>query len=154
MLSFADDSTLYISHSDIHQLFLTANEQLDYLFNWFCANRLSLNANKTKYIVIRPPHLKPDMTNHNITINGIQLDRIGNDCNEKSTKFLGIYLDEHLSWSYHIAQVKKKVSMALFSLKQVKRVLPTECLKTLYYALVHSHLSYGIIAWGLSLIHI
>ena len=148
ILSFADDTTLYISHSDIHQLFLTANEQLDYLFNWFCANRLSLNANKTKYIVIRPPHLKPDMTNHNITINGIQLDRIGNDCNEKSTKFLGIYLDEHLSWSYHIAQVKKKVSMALFSLKQVKRVLPTECLKTLYYALVHSHLSYGIIAWG------
>ncbi len=48
----------------------------------------------------------------------------------------------------HIAETNKKVSRALFSIKQVKRVLPYESLRTLYFALVGSHFSYGITAWG------
>ena len=40
------------------------------------------------------------------------------------------------------------MSKALFSIKQVKKSLPLECLRTLYYALIDSHLSYGILAWG------
>jgi len=132
ILSFADDTTLYTSHSNIYQLFSIANEHLENVFDWFCSNRLSLNASKTKYLVISPPHMKPDLTDQSISINGVKLERIGNDCREKSTKFLGIHLDENLTWKYHIAHVKKKISMALFSIKQVKRVFPTYCLRTLY----------------------
>ncbi len=40
------------------------------------------------------------------------------------------------------------LSRALFSIKQVKHVLPLDSLRTLYFALIHLHLSYGIIAWG------
>ena len=148
ILSFADDTTLYISHSNINTLFSIANEQLQNLFTWFCANKLCLNESKTKYIVIRPSHMRPDLTELNISINGTQLNRIGNDCNEKSCKFLGIHIDEHLTWKHHINHIFRKVSYALFSLRQVKRALPPDCLQTLYYALVHSHFTYGIIAWG------
>ena len=42
----------------------------------------------------------------------------------------------------------KSISWALFSIKQVKHVLPIQCLKTLYYSLIHSHISYGIVIWG------
>ena len=42
----------------------------------------------------------------------------------------------------------KKKSKSLFFLKQVKKMLPLDSLKTLYYALIFPHLSYGIIAWG------
>ena len=115
---------------------------------WFCANMLALNEIKTRYIIIWPSHMGPNLAQLNITINGIQLDRIGNDCYEQYCKFLGIHIDENLTWKYHINQVCKKVSRALFSIKQVKRALPTDCLKTLYYALVHSHFAYGIITWG------
>ena len=76
------------------------------------------------------------------------ISRIGNDCIEKTTKFLGMHLDENLSWKYHINEVNKKVSRALFSIKQVKKILPLHCLRTLYNALIQPHLSYGIIAWG------
>ena len=48
----------------------------------------------------------------------------------------------------HINPVCTKVSSALFSVKQVKRTLSTDCLKTLYYALEHSHFVYGITDWG------
>ena len=43
---------------------------------------------------------------------------------------------------------KKKISHALFVLKQAKQILNTESLKTLYYALIQPHLQYGILAWG------
>jgi hypothetical protein len=63
---------------------------------------------KTKYIVIRPKYLRGDLGKFTILINDIALDRIGNDCKEKSVKFLGINLDENLTWKYHTTQVNKK----------------------------------------------
>ena len=83
--------------------------------------------------------MKCDLTNVSIKINGTCLERIGNYCNEKATIFLGIYIDENLSWKHHLSQLNKKVSKAPFSIKQVKKSLPLECLKTLYYALIDSH---------------
>jgi len=81
-------------------------------------------------------------------LNSIQLDRIGNGCNEQCCKFLGFHIDERLTCKYHLNQVGKKVPRALFSIKQVKRVLPTDCLKTLYQALVHSNSAYDMITCG------
>ncbi len=66
VLSFADDTTLYSSHSNIEQLFANANKHINDLYQWFCANRLSLNANKTKYIVIRQKHMKYDLNKYTI----------------------------------------------------------------------------------------
>lgn len=106
IMSFADDTTLYVSHSNINELSSMAHEQLNNLFTWLCANKLCLNESKTKYIVIRPFYMRTDLTTLNITINGTQLDRIGNDCSEKSCTFLGIHIDENLTWKYHINQVK------------------------------------------------
>ena len=53
-------------------------------------------------------------------IKDTMLTRIGNDCDEKSTKFLGILFDENLTWRDHVSHVNKKISRALFSLKQVR----------------------------------
>ena len=148
ILSFADDTTLYMSNSDFTELYANANQQANALYQWFCANKLSLNANKTKYIVIRPKHMKECLSQHSIHIGNTELDRIGNDCSAQSIKFLGMYIDENLTWKKHISEVTKKVSRALFSLKQVKHTLPLDSLRTLYFALIHPHLSYGITAWG------
>jgi hypothetical protein len=114
ILSFADDTTLYVSHSNIDELFAIANEQLNNLFTWFCANKLCLNESKTKYIVIRPSHMRPDLKELNITINGTQLDRIGNDCKEKSSKFLGIHIDENLTWKYRNNQINQSFVGSIF----------------------------------------
>ena len=76
------------------------------------------------------------------------LQRIGEDCPEQSTKFLGIYLDEFLNWKAHISHLNRKLSRALFAIKQIKHFFPHVIQKTLYYALVHPHIEYGILAWG------
>ena len=57
---------------------------------------------KTKYIVFRQSPRTPGLTELKITINGTQLKYIGNDCNNKFVKFLGIHIDEQLNWKYHI----------------------------------------------------
>jgi len=148
ILSFADDTTVFVSDSNIDSLYENANAQINCLFEWFCSNRLSLNANKTKYIVIRPPSLRGDLSKNEIVIQSTKLNRIGKNCNEKAAKFLGILIDENLTWKEHLSHINKKISYALFSLKQIKHFLPKQCMKTLYYSLVHPHLTYGILAWG------
>ena len=115
----------YISHANLSALFAKANTHINELFDWFCANRLSLNANKTKYIVIRPKYSRHDISQYSVQIGNTTLSQIGNDCTEKLTKFLGMYMDENVSWKYHINEINKKISMALFFLKQVKKMLPT-----------------------------
>ena len=79
ILSFADDTTVYLSSADLDELYHRANIQINDLFVWFCSNRLSLNAGKTKYIVIRPKHLRDDLTRRNLMIKDTMLTRIGND---------------------------------------------------------------------------
>ena len=148
VLSFADDTTIYLSDQKPDQLYAKANIQINELFQWFCSNKLSLNASKTKYLVIRPKHLRYDLKIYDVYIGNTKLTRIGNDCDETSVKFLGIYLDENLTWKSHLSNVNNKISKALFSIKQLKNILPTYCLRSLYNSLIHSHLSYGILAWG------
>ena len=54
--------------------------------------------NTQKYIVIKPHQKHCDLTNMTVEINDTALTRIGNDCEEKSTKFIGIHIDDSLSW--------------------------------------------------------
>ena len=119
ILSFADDTTLITSSSNLNELFTNANIYINNLYEWFCSNMLSLNATKTKYIVLRPRHTREDLSQYNIHIGNTQLSRIGNDCLETSSKFIGMYLDENLTWKMHMNEINKKVSRALFSIKQV-----------------------------------
>ena len=148
ILSFADDTALFLSDSNLGNLFTNANVEVNKLFNWFCANRLSLNPTKTKALVISNSNNPVNSVDQQLYINGTPLTQIGSNFHEKSTKFLGLHLDDILSWKHHLAHINRKISYALFMIKQVKHFLPANSLKTLYYALIHPHLSYGILAWG------
>ena len=68
--------------------------------------------------------------------------------NVRCTKFLGIYIDDELQWGEHINHVLKRVSSGSYALHAVKRFLSKDNMKTLYYSLIHSHLSYGTLIWG------
>ena len=103
---------------------------------------------KTKYLVIKSPQQQCDLSNLYITINEINLERIGKGCNEESTKFLGVHIDETLRLKPHIRHMNTIFFRSLYVLKQVKHCLPMESLRTLYYTLIHPHITYGILAWG------
>ena len=98
ILSFEDDTTLYMSNSHLQSLYAQIN--INNLFTWFCANKLSLYTNKTNYILIRPKQKRCDLSTSKIYINNMELNRIGHDCEEKVATFLGLFTDEYLTWQY------------------------------------------------------
>ena len=89
ILSFADDTLLLLSNQDIHRLYTNANTEGNKLYKWFCSNRLSLNANKTKYTILRSNNQRFNNNEHLLQIDGVKLSQIGRHHNETSTKFLG-----------------------------------------------------------------
>ena len=148
VLSFADDTTLYLSHSNVKTLFQSANNELKKLYKWLCANKLAINTDKTKYLIISSKYHRYNKANLNLAINGKVIHQVGNNKAEKSVKFLGVHIDEHLSWKYHIQYINEKVSNSLFIMNRAKHIIPKNIMKTLYYTLVYPYLTYGILAWG------
>ena len=76
-----------------------------------------------------------------------KLGRIHNDHpdkKERTYKFLGILLDEYLSFDAHCDLLCSKLSRSNYIISRVKNILPTKTLKTLYYSLIHPHILYGL----------
>jgi hypothetical protein len=65
-------------------------------------------------------------------------------------KFLGLIINETLSWNQHIDQVATKMCSACYALRNLKHIVPQSTLRTICYAYIHSILSYSIIFWGRS----
>src|SRR6218665_2054747 len=88
---FADDSNVFASSGSYDKLFQIMNTELPLINDWFQANRLSLNTNKTTFILLRS-HRKfvPEPTPL-ILIENTSIPQ------SKSVKFLGVILDQHLS---------------------------------------------------------
>ena len=66
---------------------------------------------------------------------GDEIERIGEDCNTKSFKFLGTLIDDQLTWSHHLSSLKNKLNSANFVLAQVKNILPLFARKSIYESL-------------------
>lgn len=138
---FADDTTIFCSHKDIPTLYAMMNNQLDIVNDWFRSNKLSLNNNKTNYVLFTLKSVNE--------VPQFQLKIEDNIIESKSNvKFLGLYIDQKLRWNYHIDNLKLKMSKALFAINKAKHVLPRKYLRLLYNSLVYSHLTYGVILWG------
>ena len=66
----------------------------------------------------------------------------------KQTKYLGIYLDEHLTWNFQISQIKSKLSRSSGLLARLRYCVKLDFLRTVYFAIFDSILRYGIQVWG------
>ena len=135
---FADDMTLYYSHKDLKYLKWCIEQDLMIVADWFRANKLTLNVLKSDCILFGANGLKT-MT---LELDGITLPII------KSTKFLGIWIDENLNWTKHVSKLSVKLKRSQKLIQVSKNFLSSHALQNLYYAQFHSHLSYGIITWG------
>jgi len=138
---FADDTTLYLSSSNIEQLYISTNIDLQLLDEWFRSNKLSLNVGKTNYVLFTHNETQiPE--NLNIQIRNTVIER------KHTVKFLGIHIDAKLNWHEHIKFVKNKISSAMYAMRKVKHIISTRHLLTLYYSLIYPYLDYGITLWG------
>ena len=118
------------------------NIELSKIHNWLSTNRLTLNIDKTKFIVFHP--CQKDISNliPSIKINDIEIERV------TEIKCLGVIFDETISWKPHIDSVSNKIAKYAGILNKLKNYLPVHVLRTLYFSMIHSNLNYGILIWG------
>ena len=137
---YADDSTLSCKLNEIQpsSINLTISRELDKVYQWLSANKLKVNFNKTKFIIF---NYKKNIPIESIKFANHDIERT------RSIKFLGIIIDENLSFNNHIDHISSKTSKSVGLLYRLSRFLPIDVLKTLYHSLVMPHISYGIELW-------
>ena len=140
---FADDTNIYFESDSLSTLQKVVNKELRHIKKWLDANKLALNVDKTNFVIFHSPQN---------SLNDIVNIKIGNQYvkQAKYVKSLGLLLDEHLSWKYHLSEFSKKLSRTCGIFFKVRHLLPTSVLISLYNSLFSSFLQYEIIVWGLT----
>ena len=162
---FADDTTLLFSHQDIDSQNDIINNELQEICNWFQANKLSDNASKTNYMVLGTHHSTRkfvDINRHidiltdsessgsrdvekaklNVKLDGVSLNGVS------STRFLGVIIDENLTWKNHIDAISKNISRNIGMLTKLKHFVLENILYSLYCTLILPYINYGVLIWG------
>ena len=138
---FADDTNIYFEDNSLQRLERKVNRELRNLYLWLNVNRLSLNMNKTNFVIFRPFN-KPLKYNVTIKINNKAI------CEKKSIKYLGVLIDSTLSWKEQIFNITNKLSRAVGILYKLRPFVTIKIMTNIYYSLVYSHLVYAIYVWG------
>jgi hypothetical protein len=157
-LLFADDTAGLTAGPDLKTVLKKANVELKKIATWFRANKMAVNVSKTKFIVFKPKGMKAEINEEDwvyydnnepgmpIDVNKkFKLERVSLSNaipSDRQYKLLGVFLDEHLSFDFHVNSVCNKIAKSNYIISKAKNLLPLSSLKTLYYALVHPHLLY------------
>ena len=139
-LMFADDTSIFLQNKDIKELFDAGNKELQLVDQWLIANRLSVNVSKTKYFLFKTAQSKLTTKKQTLTLRQNKIEQV------KCIKFLGVYIQEHLSWSRHINHLISKLRSVLGTVIKVKSLLNKRSL-LLYHSLINNQLSYCILNW-------
>lgn len=138
---FADDTCILYKASSCETILQNIKHDVNILMEYFKANVLSMNLEKTKYMIIRSP--RRQIPAHDpLIINGQILEEVSN------YRFLGLVIDSTMSWKPHIEALKKKTSSLCGILKKISSFVPLVCLKNIYFSLIHSRFQYLIANWG------
>ena len=138
-IQFTDDTTLYLKHNKITYMRFALDYDLSTLQDWFCANKLTLNVGKSVCILFNKKETADQL---NLSINGEIIPQVN------YTKFLGLWIDRNLNWKEHIGRLIIKLSKNSNLLKMSKNFLTPITQKIVYYAHIHSNLTYGLGIWG------
>ena len=147
LIIYADDTTLsgalnVISQkSELENINEAINDELTKINDWLKVNKLSLNVAKTKFMTFHTVQ-KKKIPNINLKLNDIQIEQV------HCFNFLGIILNENLTWSDHINKISNKISRNIGIINRLKNLLPLKTRITLYNTMVLSYVNYGILMWG------
>ena len=86
----------------------------------------------------REKHINPIL----YSINGLEIENVN------SFIFLGIFINNHLTWNTHIGMVANKLSKIIDILKRLRYVYPEQVLQQIYNSLFMAHINYGLLVWG------
>ena len=141
---FADDTAIFFECNDPTQLAHITENIMNNISEWFKANKLTLNLDKSNFCIFRSVKNKNKPIPESIKFGDKQIYRVSH------IKYLGLYLDEHLSFSYHINEVCKSLRKYFPVFYNIRRYLNNAHIKAIYYSMIYSKIKYGILTYGLT----
>lgn len=127
ILLYADDTSIIVTSPNVDMLQEQSNKIFQDVNNWFKINQLSLNYKKKQYLQFKTQNSKDYQ---------IRLNFMDNFVNKSSqTKFLGLIIDDTLSWKAHIDNIMSKLNTACFVVRMIQPLMSTETLRMVYFAM-------------------
>ena len=147
--------TMYADGTSLYKAFRTARDLLNEVIpafvnicEWLKMNKLALNVLKTEFMIIGTSQRlnildqTPETTPYIISVDGCQIRRV------KSVKYLGLIVDDTLTWDEHVDYISTKISKNIGIIKRVRTFLPQHSLLTLYRTLIEPYMRYCNTVWG------
>ena len=144
---FADDTNILYADKNLRSLELTVNQELCKLYDWLTANKLTLNVKKTNFVIFSPAQRRLTHLPKIKIFDNEQNTNVALECKE-FVKYLGILIDNNLSWKHHIDHIVIKISRAIGLISKLRHFVPKHTLINIYRSLIAPYLSYGLIVWG------
>lgn len=138
---YADDTTCLVSGVSIQEAEISMFEKINILAQELAAHNLKVNSTKTAVVCFS--FRAVGQFGQPAVLLGEELIR-----NEECVGFLGMRVDKALKWTSHVDFIANKISSGLFVLRNICKICTHQTASSVYYALVHSHISYGIALWG------
>ena len=148
IILFADDTNIFIRAASKDAAYTKANDNLEKILSYMTCNKLHINLDKSCYMYFSstPKTYEPDESDlenaYDLKIHDNILPKVTH------TKFLGVIIDDRLTWDYHIKALTKKLSCCTGSLNQIIESIIENLHTDLYHTLFESYLTYGISVWG------
>ena len=105
-------------------------------------NLLTLNVSKCKFVLYGSFRKLIKFQSVALTANGSSLER------QESLKYLGVTINQNLSWSDHISNLSKKVNQRIGLIRRLKHLIPLKARIALFNSLVLPLFDYASIIWG------
>ena len=117
------------------------NEEIPKFSQWLMANKLTLNVDKTKFMIFKPRQKRASVK-FRVILNNNVVEQV------KEIVFLGVVLDEHLTWKPHVANVANKISKSIGIIRRASPYLQNSSLRTLYFSMIYPYLQYCSLVWS------
>lgn len=142
MQIYADDINIKISGRSESEIEIMSFINLAEVSQYLNGKQLLLNSKKTKFVAFSAGRSKNNLTCSNIQVNGQCLDEVNN------IKFLGLVVDNRLSWDGHVNYICSKIASGIYALKRMSYICSLDTLKSIYHSFIHSHIAFGICLYG------
>ena len=139
---FADDTSVFLDGKDLAEITNTINAELAKLTVWLSANKLTLNTSKSHFMTFHRAKLKSSDTKIPVILSNTILEQV------TFIKFLGVIIDNKLTFERHIVYTKNKISKGLGIITKARKYLNRETLLRLYNAFVFPYLTNCVEVWG------
>ena len=141
---FADDTGIFCHSDDIISLIQKSQLILKSVNEWFILNKLTLNVDKTAFVIFRSNRYPESNLPNTLTYNDITINRVS------QIKYLGLIFDEHMSWNAHTADLCNKLKCFFPVFYNIRKYVNREHIRIIYYAMIYSRIKYGSVVYGLT----